>query len=387
MDRPESEPKIIIDPLVSHPLSTDQYPEAQQQMNPGVIIDPLVEFLGNLGQSVHLRVEDVPHTLEGIQSLASAGNWRGVDEVSDTCLVNILVEDPLTLRLQYELSRVTALLRLREYHRAATLIDALGDLDSQEYTYERYPDQYPNKKGSMIPFALRLYHAKIPFKLGKSQLGLDRLSSLLSKCRVAYETTQDGEKGEWGVRERWVSYALATHHALLNDYVSAINVISLLVSKFPRDHLLLSKLGTLYLKIGAIRAAEDVFERVECFLEDADSSPLVKKNRGFVLIAQGHYGDAAAEFRTVFSENLDDHAAACALASCLIHLREHQKAVEVLEATIKNNPSKNTTPLVIRNLCLLYDLQPHLYVQRKVALKQLVERVCADDFDSAAFTI
>ena len=64
------------------------------------------------------------------------------------------------------------------FQQAETELIAFRNLDQADLYYEYYPDLYPGRKGSMVPFGMRLLYAELPHLLGKSQDCLDKLCYL-----------------------------------------------------------------------------------------------------------------------------------------------------------------------------------------------------------------
>ena len=66
-------------------------------------------------------------------------------------------------------------MKLRLYAHADSESQAFGTLDKPDLYYEYYRDTYPGRRGSMVPFEMRILHAVLPLYLGKTQESLDRL--------------------------------------------------------------------------------------------------------------------------------------------------------------------------------------------------------------------
>ena len=72
----------------------------------------------------------------------------------------------------------------RHYKKAAEYADALGDLESASNLYEHYPQLYPDRRGSMVPFSLFVLRAELPSYAGPEGLArsLDALFALRDTC-------------------------------------------------------------------------------------------------------------------------------------------------------------------------------------------------------------
>lgn len=109
--------------------------------------DPVKQFLGEENYSKFPAKNTTPMTLadvgvheEGIQKLASADLWKEVLKCCERCFQLGFAPHEV---LQYRLSHLIALLRLRLYEFAAAQVDSLGDLQKNaSYFYQNYPTIY-----------------------------------------------------------------------------------------------------------------------------------------------------------------------------------------------------------------------------------------------------
>ena len=72
----------------------------------------------------------------------------------------------------------TRFVLLKQTHQFELLereLSAFGMLDYPDVYFEHAPDLYPGRKGSIIPFSLRLLYAELPHHLKRSGEALDRL--------------------------------------------------------------------------------------------------------------------------------------------------------------------------------------------------------------------
>ncbi len=67
------------------------------------------------------------------------------------------------------------LVKLHLYSQAEGECQAFGNMDQPDLYYEYYPDKYPGRRGSMVPYDFRVLHAEMPQYLGNSQDSLDRV--------------------------------------------------------------------------------------------------------------------------------------------------------------------------------------------------------------------
>lgn len=135
------------------------------------------------------RSFQVSSELPSLRKLARQGAWRVlVDRVKGAKARGSLTT-PVE-ELNYATYHLLALMKLRSYGAAADELAAVGDLDSTKYRYEEYPSVYPDKSGSMVPFALRWMHAELPHRNGQTATTIERLYALLDFCNSRVESLQ-----------------------------------------------------------------------------------------------------------------------------------------------------------------------------------------------------
>ncbi len=100
-----------------------------------------------------------------------------------TALRSLVNTEPLdyTRAFQIWFTRLALLVKLRQFSVAEVEAEPFGDLDRPDLYFEFYPELYPNRSGSMVPFSFRLLLAELPQHLGKHHETLDRLYALLAK--------------------------------------------------------------------------------------------------------------------------------------------------------------------------------------------------------------
>ena len=80
---------------------------------------------------------------------------------------------PFTAQLW--LTRFVLLKQTQQFDLLERELSGFGMLDYPDVYYEYAPDLYPGRKGSMIPFSMRLLYAELPHYLKRSDEALDRL--------------------------------------------------------------------------------------------------------------------------------------------------------------------------------------------------------------------
>eukprot|EP00301_Raphidiophrys_heterophryoidea_P026493 c9163_g1_i2.p1 GENE.c9163_g1_i2~~c9163_g1_i2.p1 ORF type:complete len:339 (+),score=52.99 c9163_g1_i2:54-1019(+) len=143
---------------------------------------------------------DVPAAVAGVRELARAHQWREVCSLSEDLLNCKNALEPTgptstTLlpheRVELSLAYVFACRKLRKFKSAADHLATLGDLSGPRYSYEFYPETYPNKSGSFVPFSLLVLHALMPRYVGHLDKALEQLYALLNSVQQEAMPTSD----------------------------------------------------------------------------------------------------------------------------------------------------------------------------------------------------
>eukprot|EP00898_Chlorokybus_atmophyticus_P006088 jgi/Chlat1/6480/Chrsp45S06057 len=384
---------------------------------------------------------DVPATVEGLQTLARQGSWRGVlDKVKSWRGSHASSPLPPHLSLSFSAYNALALAKLRMLGAAVEEIRAMGDLDGTQ-------------TGSLVPFALRWLAAELPHRMagggGKQQQSvgvgvgvgvgdgvvdagspfantLDRLYALLDSCvrNVDSYQAQVGEQtttssfasgddandavfwqpdiatsssqvllGRWRARQEIVVYSILNHHLSQKQYAVALQWLVWLIKRkrgrangsssaaAPVDPFLVSKLGAVQLQMGDADRAKEAFawaERAAAGRNDASVQAQLALNRGLLHFAAKNYAAAVTQFDAVMQHQRPANALA---AVCLMHSKNARGAIQVLEESLATSPSTHLSETLVLNLCCMYELAAASPVDAKRALAGWLTRGAPDDFD------
>ena len=124
-----------------------------------------------------------------VLALFKRGSWRAV--LNDVTLPVLLahgqgpaadVDEDRRPNVQHTektlkmwLYRAVALWKLGHYSKAITELRSFGSFDQVDLLYESYPDVHKGKRGTMVPFSLRLIHAMLPSRTNKVDMALEQL--------------------------------------------------------------------------------------------------------------------------------------------------------------------------------------------------------------------
>ncbi|XP_057969898.1 uncharacterized protein LOC131159198 [Malania oleifera] len=346
-------------------------------------------------------LNDLCPELSSLQDLAVRGSWRSiVDKVARARKLSLLSHPHH--HLVYLSFAVVALTKLRRYDAALAELDSLEDLDSDSYRYDSYPQIYPNRTGSMVPFSLRWLHAEIPIKLGKRQETLDRLYILLDFVRTKLKEKElnslEVSANVWKKREAFVMNSIVGHHLSAKEYVVCLSLIKELIDRGHYDASLLAKLGYVQMQIGDLEGAKASFGRIEGMVKEgkgddlgsfseSELKNLVNRNKALIYLVGKDYVSAVREYEECIERDGTDMVAINNKAICLMYLRDLSDSIKVLENALERAPTVALNETLVVNLCSMYELAYVNHSDIKRTLSNWIARVAPDDFDSSCTRI
>jgi hypothetical protein len=263
----------------------------------------LESVLSSTSTRTKLSPDEVQPDADGLTKLIATGSWRSLLKVADRCIESTKYPHYI---LQVKLCKVIAQMKMRMYKAALDEIEGIGNFDGSTNVFESYKELYPNMKGSMVPFELRLIKAELPYFL-KTNNSLDPLYELLAYCRQRIAklklaedkrdtatstssaaaasptaspneidaalassaltssillqstieasstnstlTAQEESVSVWLQREKRVMLCIATRLLQEKEYPLALSLLLDLLNKHPNDTALLSSLGRVHLQV------------------------------------------------------------------------------------------------------------------------------------------
>ena len=177
---------------------------------------------------------------------------------------------------------------MKQFSTVEVEAEAFGDLDRPDLYYEYYSRVEPNnqdsailKKGSMVPFGLRLLLAELPQYLGKHHEAIDRLHMLLgiidkilkNLYNKKLENGQVPNSSElydretslhlWRRRKMKVLYTISNCAVLQKDFELSIMTLEMLfeISEDMEEKIKIkSSIGRVFLQLGDVNTASNCFE-------------------------------------------------------------------------------------------------------------------------------
>ncbi|KAG1369876.1 trafficking protein particle complex subunit 12 [Cocos nucifera] len=366
------------------------------------ISDPLLSATATAAAPSPL--DDLCYEVDSLQDLAARGQWRSVlDKVARARSLSLLSRPHD--HLVYLTFSALALLKLRRPADALTELDSLQPLPtspdpfaSPRFLFESYPNLYPGRQGSMLPFSLRLLHASIPQNLGDRPETLDRLYSLLdfvrSKIGGHHGSSEEKDSSfaadRWRRREALLMSSLICNHFCHREFDVALSLIRDLLLRSPSDPVLLSRLAYIQLQIGDLDGAKATFAKVEGLRSEemgVEFENLVGRNRALEFLVAKDFASAAREYDECIERDPGDVVAVNNKAMCLMYSRDLSDAIKLLEGALERVPTAAVNETVVVNLCSMYELAYVNHGEIKKSLSNWIARVAPDDFDPSCTRI
>eukprot|EP00040_Diaphanoeca_grandis_P024497 m.134692 g.134692 ORF g.134692 m.134692 type:complete len:456 (-) comp29752_c0_seq2:61-1428(-) len=347
--------------------------------------------------------EDV---LSSMHQFVDHGLWHAVITLSSSVLTNhgqgpahqntnvkTLVHTEETL--QVWLLRVVALWKMRHYTTVATELATFKSFDEADLRYEFYPEKYPGKTGSMVPFALRVIHAEICSVNGQHMDSLDRLYVLLHTCQIVRAKLLQGqtEGGEepsddnddkktitmFQHRIHRINFGIGNCLLAQKDFSLAMDVFEAAITddvSKAEASAIFSGLGRIALELGDVKTAKKYFDQAACDGDDTTSA----MDAGMVALCEGDYKNATAHFTQAWEK---DHTNTCAgnnMAVCMLYKGLLAEATTSMTSVLEGlKPALDE--ILVFNICTLYELQTNAANERKRVFVPLAVEHTHDAFD------
>ncbi|XP_043398236.1 trafficking protein particle complex subunit 12 isoform X3 [Chelonia mydas] len=326
--------------------------------------DLMLRFLGEQAAVKRqvLNANSVEQSFVGLKQLINSKNWRAAVDLCGRLLTahgqgygkNGLPTNHTTDSLQLWFVRLALLVKLNLFQNAEAEFEPFGNLDQPDLYYEYYPHVYPGRKGSMVPFSMRILHAELEQYLGNPQESLDRLHSMKTICT--------------------------------KDYVLAVDAYHTVIKYYPeQEPQLLSGIGRIFLQIGDIKTAEKYFHDVEKMSQKWDGLQhqiMVLMNRAFLHLGQNNFADAHRAFTEILKIDPANAVANNNAAVCLLYLGKLKDSLRQLEGMVQQDPKHYLHESVLFNLTTMYELESSRSMQKKQVLLEAVAVKEGDSFNT-----
>ncbi|SOV80798.1 conserved Plasmodium protein, unknown function [Plasmodium reichenowi] len=339
-------------------------------------------------------------------------------EIFLTELLNDFENEPFEFII-FSTIKIYCNLRLYNYRSISNDLTALGNLENSSYRFENFPDKYKKKKGTMIPFLLRLINCYYPYTLSLYFTSFDRLyllilhyEKILKKCieYISIHEKKDEKKEhikinissssnisnhlDFYLRKKNIvfHYICITSYVLCDlllkkNYIE--QAIQLLRNKIlyyeQNDVNTISLIGKLSLLMGCLDISMECFNKVESFIcsdkYENENNKYLKNNgdklndnnrkhilynhsyinKNFLNLYLEEYNVALNELFKIspdfFNKNaINDYSFySNNLSITYFYNNDLKNAIHILEALINGN-YLNTFPSLIKNLNYFYEL-------------------------------
>ncbi|KAF9134295.1 Trafficking protein particle complex subunit 12 [Mortierella sp. 14UC] len=350
---------------------------------------------------------------EILHELTINNSWRAMTRYTRSQILMTPSDHILELvNLWY--ARLLALVKLGQYEMAQAELDQLGDLHGPQYRYENYaPDSFaiqgiqsieqPHgdgiRRGCMIPFEMFILKARLQGYLGDIYEAIDQLYELIIRSKK-FEAICQVSDDLVGIKQ-WQDIAGQLHLMVLNylvelkDYPAATKHARDLSRKYPRDVNFQSGLGRLYLQLGDLVRAEEVFKGVETMVhthhsetEQAHFRLQLTMNKALLAVTQGQWLAAKTAFEEVLAQEPENLAATNNLAVCELYAGQLNEAIPRIEKLMFAYPtSAGTSEPLVFNMATLYELRTEGSFRKKQQVMVEVSKWAGDQFNVSMFKI
>ncbi|KAF9920742.1 Trafficking protein particle complex subunit 12 [Linnemannia zychae] len=350
---------------------------------------------------------------EILHELTINNSWRAMARYTRSQIL-MTPSDHILELINLWYARLFALVKLGQYEMAQAELDQLGDLHGPQYRFENYaPDsfaiqgvqsiEYSNsdgiRRGCMVPFEMFVLKARLQGFLGDTYEAIDQLYALIMRSKK-FEAICQVNDDSVGIKQ-WRDIAGQLHLMVLNylvelkDYPAATKYARDMLKKYSKDINLRSGLGRLYLQLGDLVRAEDVFNEVESIVKIRQSEPeyahlrlQLIMNRALLSVAQGHWLAGKAAFEEVLVQEPENLVAINNLAVCELYAGQLNEAIPRMEKLMFDYPtSAGTSEPLVFNMATLYELRTEGSFRKKQQVMAEVSKWAGDQFNVAMFKI
>ncbi|KAI4835069.1 hypothetical protein MKS88_005752 [Plasmodium brasilianum] len=194
-------------------------------------------------------------------------------------------------------------LRLHNYRSVSNNLSLVGNLDGKNYKFQNFSLKYKKKRGSMIPFLLRLINSYYPYTLSLYFTSFDRLyllilyyEKLFNECvNIIEKENHIADKGIDNMASFSYTFLrkknILFHHVTITCYVlcdlllkknyieQAIQLLKDKILIYDADHAsTISLIGKFALLMGSFDIAESSFNSVQNLLQNCTDNAAVIKS-------------------------------------------------------------------------------------------------------------
>ncbi|KAJ2822008.1 hypothetical protein IWW50_004402 [Coemansia erecta] len=324
------------------------------------------------------------HSYEILNQYVVGGQWRALALASEASILETPAQEENTL-MKLWVYRILALFSLRHYAGAEREMHRVELATGSAKVYTR-----AHRAPSVVwPFELRVLRAQCP-GLARDDwpLSIERLSALERACQRRIDKGKEVELNQQRVFRLHLMLATCSLH--LKDAALATHILTSLARTNNGDARLLSGVARVYLQLGCITEAEQLFMRVEKSVPADDK--LAQMNRALYAVATGKWEVARDLFTTCCSGDSPEQRVAAAnnAAVCEVYLGNPQSMLNQLQTLMESSPTAaGTSDELVFNYCTGLDLHYDGTRLREAKTKKMIEvgTWAGDGFNTSSFKI
>lgn len=326
------------------------------------------------------------------------------------------------LKLRYAALKIACMMKLivRNHGLLQLVLNVLaeiGSADDAKNLFESYPDKYPKRKGTMVPFMLMLLECESHYILSKDMSKFFKLHAeclrraaeidpqakpsftplvkaerVLSSQSVLPEDVEslfvdldESRADVWFNRADSIAFSILTRQVQIREPLLGLQTLAQLLPHAISHTTVIGIIIRLYLLIGDISAAKKALSRLE--IASSDSADIYRLHRGFISIALGEYASALQDFEAVLLSDPYNMSAVNNAAVCHTFLRNATRAVQLLEDALFTRPVATLNETSVFNLCTLYELLSDKALERRRKLLLTIHDHAPDHFNLLSLRI
>lgn len=326
------------------------------------------------------------------------------------------------LKLRYSALKIACMMKLivRNHGLLQLVLSTLseiGSADDPKNLFESYPDKYPSRKGTMVPFMMMLLECESHYILNKD---LSKFFNLHAEClRRAHEADPKAERSftplvnaervlgaqsslpedveslfvdlddsradVWYNRADSVAFSILTRQVQVREPLLGLQTIAQLLPHAIVHPTVIGIVIRLYLLIGDDTAAKRALLRLE--VATSEKSDIFRLHRGFLFVATSEYANALEDFEAVLLTDPYNMSAVNNAAICHTFLRAATRAVQILEGALFTRPVSTLNETSVFNLCTLYELLSEKALERRRKLLLTIHDHAPDHFNLLSLRI
>lgn len=326
------------------------------------------------------------------------------------------------MKLRYSALKIACMMKLivRNHGLLQLVLSTLaeiGSADAPKNLFESYPDKYPHRKGTMVPFMMMLLECESHYILNKdlskffnlhaeclrrareadakaepsfvplvnAERVLSAQSSLPEDIESLFYELDDSRADVWYNRADSIAFSILTRQVQVREPLLGLQTLAQLLPHAISHPTVIGIVIRLYLLIGDVTAAKRALLRLETVT--GEKSDIFRLHRGFLSVATSEYANALEDFEAVLLTDPYNMSAVNNAAICHTFLRAATRAVQLLEGALFARPVSTLNETSVFNLCTLYELLSEKALERRRKLLLTIHDHAPDHFNLLSLRI